>query len=91
MKMIHDDGETRIDRQYVWGNVKVLEAKYVGVAFSDHQVLIVKIKLPSSVGSVYMPNPKCRSRFKAKPEVFRDPIFHDWLKAKFCDWLKNKG
>ena len=30
------DGATRIDRQYVWGNVTVGSSKYLPVAFSDH-------------------------------------------------------
>ena len=40
------EGATRLDRQYHWGNVTVVEASYAGVAFSDHQVHIVKIQLP---------------------------------------------
>ena len=84
------DGATRIDRQYVWGQIQIIEAKYVGVAFSDHQALIVKIKLPQETFSLGMQYPKARLRFKANPDVVRDPIFQEWMKLSFGDWFKVK-
>ena len=37
------EGASRIDRSYNWGNIRVLEASYIAVAFSDHLGYVVKI------------------------------------------------
>ena len=37
------EGATRIDRSYHWGEVRPVEAKYQSVAFSDHLAYIVEI------------------------------------------------
>ena len=55
---VHGDGATRIDRQYHWGSMTVLEVRYVGLAFSDHHGLIVKIKLPESQSKLLCPKSK---------------------------------
>ena len=82
----HGEGATRIDRQYHWGNMVIVEVKYVGLAFSDHHGLIVKIKLPDSQAKLICP--KSKPQFKAKPEVVRDKIFNDNLKLKFSAWTE---
>ena len=43
------EGATRIDRQYYWGDIEIIDVKYVGVAFSDHQAYVVKLKYQVSV------------------------------------------
>ena len=70
----YGEGATRIDRQYHWGNVEIVDSRYVGVAFSDHHAFIVKIKLPEVRAKIICP--KSRPQFKAKPEVVKDPIFN---------------
>ena len=35
------EGATRIDRMYHYGQLQIIEASYVGVAFSDHLYLII--------------------------------------------------
>ena len=82
----YGEGATRIDRQYYWGNMVILEARYVGLAFSDHHGLIVKIKLPEAQSRLI--SPKSKPQFKAKPEVVRDPIFNEKLKSKFSVWTE---
>ena len=78
------DGATRIDRQYWWGNLEVLEVKHVGVAFSDHQAVVVKVKVPDMFSKLLCPVSK--PQFKAKPEVIRDSIFITRLKENFSAW-----
>ena len=78
------EGATRIDRQYNWGHLVIVEASYVGVAFSDHQALIVKIKLPTASSRILCP--KSKPQFKAKPAVIRDNIFQARLKESFSLW-----
>ena len=85
---MHGQGGTRIDRQYNWGNMTILEVKYVGVAFSDHLALIVKVKLPGNFSRLMCP--KSKPQFKAKPEVVRDPVFNERLKLNFSHWLEVK-
>ena len=82
------EGATRIDRQYHWGNIQIANAKYVGVAFSDHQALVIKIKLPKTSQKIVCP--KGKPQFKAKADVIRDPIFLQRLKHKFCLWSEVK-
>ena len=69
----------------------MLEAKYVGVAFSDHMSLILKIKLPENFSR--LTSPKYKPQFKSKPNVVRDPEFCRRLKSKMTDWktVKDQG
>ena len=85
------DGATRIDRQYHWGSVEVLEAKYIGVAFSDHMSLILTLKLPENFSRIL--SPKYKAQFKSKPDVVRDPEFYKRLKHKVSEWssVKDQG
>ena len=62
----------------------VLEVRYVGLAFSDHHGLIVKIKVPESQSRFLCP--KSKPQFQAKPEVVRGKIFNERLKQKFSVW-----
>ena len=80
------EGATRIDRQYHWGCIEIVEAKYVGVAFSDHQAQLVTMKLPEAKSKIL--SPKSRPQFKAKPDVVRDQIFQQRLKENFSLWLE---
>ena len=82
------NGATRIDRQYHWGNLTILEAKYIGIAFSDHQALLVKVKFPN-FGPRFVA-PHLKPLFKAKPNVVKDPIFKQRLEDMFCGWLRIK-
>ena len=52
---VHGEGASRIDRMYHFGGLEIVEAKYVGVAFSDHLSLIVKIKLPENMQKMSSP------------------------------------
>ena len=36
---LHGEGATRIDREYHWGDMVIVEVRYVGLAFSDHLAL----------------------------------------------------
>ena len=54
----HGEGASRIDRMYHFGDLVVLKADYVGVAFSDHMYLVVKIQLPDTLSKVLLPKPK---------------------------------
>ena len=38
---IHGEGASRIGHVYHFGEIEIVESKYVGVAFSDHFFLIV--------------------------------------------------
>ena len=80
------EGATRIDREYHWGDMMVLEARYVGIAFSDHLALVVKLKLPEELSRLWCP--RSRHQFKAKPEVVKDPVFQKRLKEKFALWYE---
>ena len=82
------NGATRIDRQYHWGDLTILEAKYIGIAFSDHQALLVKVRFPNFGSKAVAPHLK--PLFKAKPNVVKDPIFKQRLGDMFRGWIKIK-
>ena len=80
------EGASRIDRMYHYGQLLILEAYYVGVAFSDHLTLIVRIKLPENMSKLV--SPKSKPLFKSKPNVIQDDIFQSRLKLNFELWLE---
>ena len=82
----HGEGATRIDRSYHFGNLEITQAKYVGVAFSDHFSYIVTIKVPDHFAKLICPRSK--PLFKAKPEVVTDPLFKKRLKENFSHWIQ---
>ena len=67
------EGATRIDRNYHFGDVQVIEARYSPLAFSDHLAHIVKISLPDPLARII--SPKSRPTFKLKSEVIMDNLF----------------
>ena len=87
----HGPGATRIDRCYVYGDVEVLEVQYVGAAFSDHMIQIVKLKLPPSCQKSI--SPRNSPLFKAKPEAVRDEVFKARLREEYIVWeeARNTG
>ena len=74
-----DMGATRIDINYHYGELQIVEAKYVGNSFSDHLALIVSFKLPSVLPKIQ--SPKSRPLFKIKPEVVSDQLSQQMLKG----------
>ena len=75
---LHGEGATRLDRMYHYGQLRIIQAFYVGVAFSDHFSLIVKIKLPENMTKYS--SPKYRPLFKSKPDIIDDELFQMRLK-----------
>ena len=84
----HGEGASRIDRSYHYGRIEIIDAKYIGVAFSDHFSLIITIKVPDNF--FRLSSPRCRPMFKAKPEVVMDKIFQSRLKEYFSSWIQIK-
>jgi hypothetical protein len=81
-------GGTRIDRSYSWGEMSVLEAKYLPVAFSDHMAYVVSFSLPAPYARIF--SPRSKPLFKIRPEVICDPVFQEWLADSMTDWKKVK-
>ena len=82
------NGATRLDRVYHSGDVTIKDAKYLGVSFSDHHGLIVKMEIQNSLPKLL--SPRCRMPFEAKPEVVRDEVFKERLKNMFGVWEESK-
>ena len=82
-------GATRIDRQYHFGNINIIEAKYLPLSFSDHQGLVVKICLPDPISKIICPAE--RPSFRLKNDVIYDSIFQESLEGAFVDWLNIKA
>ena len=77
-------GASRIDRQYHWGEISILSAEYIPVAFSDHFGHIVKMKVPDPLSRLICP--KSRPIFKVKEEVAFDREFQDRVKSSMEEW-----
>ena len=84
----YGEGATRIDRSYQYGRAEVIQAQYVGVAFSDHFSLIITLKVPEQFARLSCP--RSRPLFKAKPEVVTDPLFKFRLAETFSSWAQVK-
>ena len=81
-------GASRIDRSYFWGGVKVEEASYISVAFSDHLAYVTKLSVPENQQK--MLSPKVRPCFKTSPDVVQDQMFKMWLLEAMEDWKEAK-
>ena len=78
------DGATRIDRCYHYGDIKVNEAKYLPLAFSDHHAHVVTIILPDPFSRLLCP--RSIPMFRIKAEVVQDPLFQDCLSESMACW-----
>ena len=89
--VVHGEGASRLDRMYHFGGLTIVEAFYVGVAFSDHLPLIVKVRLPQNMSKLQ--SIKSRPLFKSKPNVIQDEIFKSRLRENINLWaqVKNNG
>ena len=83
------EGASRIDRCYQYGNLEVVQATYVPVAFSDHLAHVVEFMVPENFS--YILSPKCRPSFKVKAEVIRDMVFKERLAASAKMWERVKS
>ena len=86
---IKADGASRIDRSYHYGNIKVLKANYIPLAFSDHHGHIVEIQLPDSLSRSVCP--KSNSFFRIKSEVVLDLKFQSHLKEAMAVWTEIRS
>ena len=82
------EGATRIDRSYHYGMIKVVEAKYIPLAFSDHFGLVVKLALPDILSKVICP--KSRPTFRLTSEVIQDQLFQARLREVMLTYNRVK-
>ena len=82
-------GATRIDRSYHYGDLKVIEAKYLPLSFSDHFGLVVKYEVPDLLSRSFCP--KSRHSFKLRPEVIKDSLFKERLTESMVTWQAVRG
>ena len=66
------NGATRIDRAYSYGDLRVAEAKYTSVAFSDHLSYIVSLQVPDQFETFL--SPRSRNFFKTTPTVVKGQV-----------------
>ena len=80
------EGATRIDRCYHFGDLQIVEAKYLPAAFSDHFGLIIKTSVPEALSRVI--SPKYRPSFRLTPEVIKDPLFNQRLEELMASYSR---
>ena len=80
------EGASRIDRCYHYGSLKVKDAKYVPLAFSDHFGHIVQYVLPEPMSQLL--SPKSRPTFKLRAEVLKDALFKEMLTEAMVSWQR---
>ena len=81
--------QSSIPRNYHYGEVRVTEAKYLPLAFSDHFGHVVRISLPDQMTRVI--SPKSRSSFKLRPEVIKDILFKQRLEEAMQSWERVRN
>ena len=69
--------------------MKVIEASYLPLAFSDHFGHIVRMELPDSLSRAFCP--KSRPSFCLTPEVIKDRVFQNWLEESMVSWKSLRG
>ena len=85
----NSEGATRIDRAYHWGEIKVTEAAYYSISFSDHLILKISYILPHDLDRHLTPQTK--PSLKIPPGVVKDDIFQTRLKTSMAEWLRVKA
>ena len=83
------EGATRIDRCYTWGNVKVKEAEYLPISFSDHFAHVVTIE-DSLVNNYVGARKKEKSLYKIKHFIVEDKIFQENVRKSCQEWVELK-
>ena len=78
------EGATRIDRCYSWGNVKVQEAEYLVVSFSDHLAHVITFNTPTIKSKS---ESRRKSLYKIKHHVVEDDLFQKSVRTSFQEWL----
>ena len=81
------EGATRIDRCYSWGNVKVQEAEYLVVSFSDHLAHVITFNTPTIKSKN---ESRRKSLYKIKHHVVEDDLFQKSVRTCFQEWLLLK-
>ena len=82
------EGASRLDRAYKWGKVKVIEANYVPVAFSDHWMHQVKVRLQENPGQQEI---FFKPFFKVSPELAKEELFKSKVKEVLEIWEPAKN
>ena len=87
----HGEGASRIDRCYHWGELRVVEAEYNSISFSDHLSHRLTFSLPSPLDRQV--TPRSKPQFRIPPEVVTDPLFQSQLKENMLIWnqVKDSG
>ena len=81
------EGATRIDRCYSWGNIRVQEAEYLVVSFSDHLAHVITFDTSTLKDQN---NNRKRSLYKIKHFIIEDHIFQNKFRDSFLEWLVLK-
>ena len=81
------EGASRLDRAYVWGKVETVDASYIPVAYSDHWLHRVKVKMPEKPRDQ---STKFRPYFKIKPEMAKSEEFKSMVEQVINVWLPAK-
>ena len=75
---------TRIDRQYMWGDVSAINSKYIPVAFSDHLGYCTEMKITKHLGlDTLHRNIK---NLKINNNVASDNLFKERVAAALENW-----
>ena len=78
---------SRLDRAYLWGDLKTVKAEYVGAPFSDHMLFIVSLECPEAK---VKEDKHFKPHYKIKPETAKDEAFQKRVEQTVKDWLPAK-
>ena len=78
------EGASRIDRCYHTGDIEVIAASYLPLAFSDHHAHVVTLCLPDPFSRLICP--RAKPLFRIKAEVVQDSVFKASLTEAMTCW-----
>ena len=84
----YSKGATRIDREYIWGEVSIIRSEYIPLAFSDHMGLLTEVSVPFKLSrQSYIRGVKS---FKIRNNVASDLTFKKSVAVKMPVWREVK-
>ena len=75
------------DRSYTWGDIKTVSSKYIGAAFSDHMLHLVRLECPEATEAA---EDHFKPYFKISPETAKDAEFQDRVQQQAAKQISRE-
>ena len=76
-----------LDRSYTWGDIKTVSSEYIGAAFSDHMLHLVRLECPEATEAA---EDHFKPYFKISPETAKDAEFQDRVQQQAAKQISRE-